>query len=203
MLPAAQKEDLAIKEAKDKAEAAYQALSQGDQSSAACSAYYDAISHLLDCRALTEDEISRYILGNYPSPSATSKKILLGVYSLGIKGGGGLSIIDKLVQVLSGLTKNGHFDALQEVIYTKNGSHPFWTYFSGTVEFQSNVVRKVPKWLYMKFRNTRPIVETKQRTPEDAAREAVGIFEPYDIEDRYELVTDFSRRMMEEQYSDS
>lgn len=28
-----------------------------------------------------------------------------------------------------------------------------------------------------------PVVEITKRTPEDAAREAVGIFEPYDIED--------------------
>jgi hypothetical protein len=95
---------------------------------------------------------------------------------------------------LARLVQRGHFDAVEEIVLEyRYNRMPLWVTFVanhfgepyGLVGFQSEVVRKVPDWLYERFKNTPPYTAMWYQ---DTTREAVGIFEPYEVERTLRLV---------------
>jgi hypothetical protein len=143
--------------------------------------YLDRLIELLDRRSMTDPEIERYVLTGDPLFIRRSDcPKLVAVLPWNCQ--------EKLVQLLAKLVERGHFAAVKTIVLEYSCVGPLWTEFSWMQTFQSEVVQKVPDWLYQQFKNTPPIIERTKREPWDANREAVGIFEPYDIVTEWRLV---------------
>jgi hypothetical protein len=156
---------------------------------------------------LTEAELARYVLTDDPvwidkplevaNPYHRNNKLLVSIV---------LGNEKDMARLLGKLVERQHFAAVEEIVlkFHYGFGDPFWTEFaicrkfadgkpwysyalSRAAEiFQSEVTQKVPKRLYAQFASVTPFISNRRMA--DTNREAVGIWEPYETDDRYQLV---------------
>lgn len=174
----------------------YQVIIQGERSLQSCIDYLDAVSELLNERELTKEEWIHYISSLEHRRPVRDRRLLVGVWQDGNQQTGTPLVTKKFIQVLSGLVKRSHFQCLKWIMYfVMDDNVPVWAKISRFTEFQDDIIQKVPNSVYNEFKSTPPYIKRTPRTPEDAKREAVGIFEPYDIEEEFYLVSSRSEQI--------
>jgi hypothetical protein len=150
--------------------------------------FLDQLIKLLKRRRLTQQEIHSDILVDDP--------VFIGVpLSVGNSYDRNHKLIvnmtlysdcrEKLVELLGKLVEKGHFPATKKILleYHFRNRESLWVDLNTGSNYRvlkSEIIRKVPDWLYQRFKTTPPYVTRQERVPEDAAREPVGIWEDYD-----------------------